>query len=113
MVRRVAVRKLPHAGPVLDPICHPAHERDIRPKWRSSRPLLLVCGSGNPVRYVDPLGACIIELYVVPTGQHNDGFLYHSFLALSDNSGDRAPWPAMVFRGGPGPGSTPLLEGDL
>ena len=71
--------------------------------------------ANNPARYSDPLGECIIELYVVPTGAHNDGFFYHSFLILYDNSGQSPHPPTMLFRGGPGPGgaSGGRLEADL
>jgi hypothetical protein len=64
------------------------------------------------VRFIDPLGTCIIEMFVVPTGLNNDGHFYHSFLVLTDNSGtlpSRAN-PTRVFRGQPSPGVPPLVD---
>jgi len=70
--------------------------------------------ANNPVQYVDPYGTCIIELWVVPTGPKNDGFLYHAFLTFYDNSAQSGiPAPTMIFRGGPALGEgDPILEGN-
>jgi hypothetical protein len=80
-------------------------------RFRSDSPSNLYrYGANSPLKYKDPLGTCIIELYVVPTGQQNDGHLYHSFLVLYDNSKHSGANPARVFRGGPALGTPPLLE---
>ncbi len=67
--------------------------------------------ANEPTMYDDPLGTCIIEMYVVPTGEHNEGRFYHAFLVLYDNSGQPgSPAPAMIFRGQPSMGTPPELE---
>ncbi len=69
--------------------------------------------ANNGVRYRDPFGTCIIEMYVVPTGANNEGHLYHSFLVLYDNTGKSGASPAFVFRGGPAPGTPPNVQAEF
>jgi RHS repeat-associated protein len=69
-----------------------------------------IYAANSPLKYVDPFGTCIIEMWVVHTGEHNEGTLYHSFLTFYNNSGGGAPAPTMILRGEPSMGNPPSLE---
>jgi RHS repeat-associated protein len=72
--------------------------------------------ANNSLRYNDPMGTCIVDVYFERTGQNADGSFFHTFIVLIDNSGKGNPWPR-EFRGGPsengGPGARTVVEAEL
>jgi RHS repeat-associated protein len=73
-------------------------------------------GANNVLRYFDPFGTCIIDLYFERTGPNANGPFFHTFIVLINNSGQGNPWP-QEFRGGPSTNGDPppstIVEAEL
>jgi RHS repeat-associated protein len=72
----------------------------------------------SPVNYRDPLGTCVINVYFERTGAAADGFFYHSYIVMADNTNpfvNGRGFRPVEFRGGPNPNppSGPIIETDL